>query len=216
MLDRNELLAQAVDRAVLKGLMRPSAATDLVLLYRGECVIEPENDRVTLHNLDLDKAVEALIKARPHWQPDKPKTNRVDIEVERAALLADHKDWGASEKPPVDNKPTPHPNNPFSKEHWNVTRQMQLFKANPKACAEIAAAVGSYPGATHPIPNYSSASGDRHVDAIADRERDVKNPWTREGWNKTQQGVLFKKLGAAKCAELAEAAGVTLHSTRPA
>ena len=86
MIDRNELLAAAADRAVLKGILRPGAATDLVLLYRGECVIEPENDRVTLHNLDLDNAVEELIKARPHWQNDKPKTDQVSLEVERAAL----------------------------------------------------------------------------------------------------------------------------------
>lgn len=168
MIDRNELLAQATDRAVMKGILRPSAATDLVLLYRNECVVAPDQDTVLLHNKPLDEAVAELIKARPHWQPDKSSkpTDRVSIETERAALLAAHKDWGASEKSPVEpdkkSTATPLSKNPWGP-NWNLTRQMQLFKADPKAAAEIAASVGCRIGDTHPNPNY--ASGDRHVDA---------------------------------------------------
>jgi hypothetical protein len=212
---RNELLAQAVDRAVLKGLMRPSAATDLVLLYRNECVVESDNDRVTLHGKDLDAAVAELIKARPHWQNDKPKTNSIDMEVERAALLADHKNWSASEKPPVSDNKGPKPTNPWSKQSWNLSNQMRLIKAiGMEKATEIAKAAGSYPGAAHPTEEYGATNN--HVDAIADRAHDKSNPWTREGWNLTQQGVVYKKVGREKAAELAEAAGVRLGATRPA
>jgi hypothetical protein len=217
MIDRNELLASACDRAVLRGILRPSAAADVVIIYKNECVVESDNDTVTLHGKDLDTAVAELVAVRPHWRVEKPTTDSVSAEVERAALLATHKEWGAAEKPPELEKKTPKRTNPFSKAGWNITAQMALFKAvGAEACAEIAAAAGSHIGATHPNENFAGASGDRHVDAIADRARDVKNPWTREGWNITRQGQIYKQVGPKKAAELAAAAGVKLHATRPA
>lgn len=42
------------------------------------------------------------------------------------------------------------------------------------------------------------------------------NPWSREGWNVSRQGVLVRTLGVAKAAEIARAAGGRIGATRPA
>lgn len=44
----------------------------------------------------------------------------------------------------------------------------------------------------------------------------LDNPWTKEGWNVTRQGQVVKQVGAAKAAEMAKAAGVSLGAVRPA
>jgi hypothetical protein len=45
------------------------------------------------------------------------------------------------------NRRTP---NPFTKDHWNITEQGRLTKANPKMAAALASAAGVKIGATKP------------------------------------------------------------------
>lgn len=53
------------------------------------------------------------------------------------------------------------------------------------------------------------------VNGSGNRRPDKSNPWSREGWNLTHQSRLVTKLGEAKAAAIAEAAGCKLGSTRP-
>jgi hypothetical protein len=54
-------------------------------------------------------------------------------------------------KVPENNKKLPAgKDNPWSREGWNLTRQGALYRANPKAAAEIAAKANSFIGATKP------------------------------------------------------------------
>jgi hypothetical protein len=52
----------------------------------------------------------------------------------------------------VDGKPAKKldAGNPWSRDGWNVTKQGALYRANPRAAAEIAKAAGSFIGATRP------------------------------------------------------------------
>ena len=69
---KNELLRQALDRAVLRGAMRVEAVADALDLYGDKCVVDPTHLDVTLNNLPLDEAVEKLIDARPLWRVSGP------------------------------------------------------------------------------------------------------------------------------------------------
>jgi len=85
---KNELLRQALDRAVLRGAMRVEAVADAMDLYGDKCVVDPTHLDVTLNNLPLDEAVEKLIDARPLWRvsgPDPVVEARKQLE---AAALA--------------------------------------------------------------------------------------------------------------------------------
>ncbi len=44
---------------------------------------------------------------------------------------------------------------------------------------------------------------------------DGKNPWSKEGWNLTQQGQVVRERGVAKASEIAAQAGSTLGATKP-
>lgn len=44
----------------------------------------------------------------------------------------------------------------------------------------------------------------------------TKNPWTRQYWNKTEQGRIVREFGEAKANQMAEAAGVRIDALRPA
>ncbi len=43
----------------------------------------------------------------------------------------------------------------------------------------------------------------------------VNNPWSKEGWNLTKQGQVYKALGEAKAAEIAAQAGCKIGDTKP-
>ena len=82
-LDRNELLLQAAERAVLRGEMRPEAVADLHELYKDKCLVH--DNEVTLNGRSLDDAVGELIRKRPLWRPpvDDPRINaRKELESE--------------------------------------------------------------------------------------------------------------------------------------
>jgi hypothetical protein len=85
-LDRNELLLQAAERAVLRGQLRPEAVTDLHELYKDKCLVT--DNEVTLNGASLDDAVAELVRKRPLWQPpkDDPRINaRKELEGEALA-----------------------------------------------------------------------------------------------------------------------------------
>jgi hypothetical protein len=47
------------------------------------------------------------------------------------------------------------------------------------------------------------------------RRPEKTNPWSKEGWNLTNQSKLVRSIGETKAAAIAEAAGCKLGSTRP-
>ena len=67
--DRNELLWRALDKAALKGKLRPDAIELLHDMYADKCKII--NGDITLLNLDLAEAVDAIIDRMPLVQPPK-------------------------------------------------------------------------------------------------------------------------------------------------
>jgi hypothetical protein len=82
---KNELLHQALDRAVLRGAMRVEAVADAMDLYGDRCLVDEKNLDVTLNGLPLDAAVEKLLETRVLWRPQGP-----DPQVEaRKQLEAD-------------------------------------------------------------------------------------------------------------------------------
>jgi hypothetical protein len=84
---KNELLHQALDRAVLRGAMRVEAVTDAMDLFGDKCLVDPTHLDVTLNGLPLDAAVEKLIESRPLWRPQGPDPATVARrELEGAAL----------------------------------------------------------------------------------------------------------------------------------
>jgi hypothetical protein len=84
---RNELLHQAIDRAVLRGAMRIEAAKDAMDFYGSKCLVDEKSLQITLNGLPLDQALEKIIASRPLWQPqgDDP-TITANREIEQAAL----------------------------------------------------------------------------------------------------------------------------------
>jgi hypothetical protein len=84
---RNELLHQAIDRAVLRGAMRIEAAKDALDMYGDKCLVDEKSLQITLNGLPLDEALEKIIAQRPLWQPhgDDPAV-MARAELEAAAL----------------------------------------------------------------------------------------------------------------------------------
>jgi hypothetical protein len=84
---RNELLHQAIDRAVLGGRMRIEAARDAMDMYGSKCLVDEKTLQITLNGLPLDAALERIIQSRPLWQPtgDDPAV-KARSELEAAAL----------------------------------------------------------------------------------------------------------------------------------
>jgi len=176
---KNELLLQAIDRAVLGGRMKIEAAKDAYALYHSSCLVDADTLQITLDGLPLDDALAKIIKGRPLWQPSGPDPRVVAREALEAEVLAGSvsahgrafKQWGKDEyekfiakhaakpgeraKDKADDKGTDHATNPFHKSNWNVTKQAALLRAvGSEKCAQIAASVGSKIGATHPNPNF--------------------------------------------------------------
>jgi hypothetical protein len=84
---KNEMLLQAIDRAVLGGRMKVEAAKDCYDLYSTKCVVDPETCQVTLDNLPIDEGLTRVIKGRPLWVPSGPDPRAVaQTELENAAL----------------------------------------------------------------------------------------------------------------------------------
>jgi hypothetical protein len=83
---KNEMLLQAIDRAVLGGRMKIEAAKDAYDLYAKSCVVDPQTLQVTLENLSLDKGLAKIIEGRPLWQPSGPDPKvQAQTELENAA-----------------------------------------------------------------------------------------------------------------------------------
>jgi hypothetical protein len=93
---KNELLHQAIDRAVLGGRMRIEAAKDALDMYGNKCVVDEKTLQITLQGLPLDKALEKIIAGRPLWQPlaDDPAL-KARSELEAAALAGNVSAHGA-------------------------------------------------------------------------------------------------------------------------
>ena len=93
---KNELLHQAIDRAVLRGAMRIEAAKDAMDMYGSKCVVDEKTLQITLNGLPLEKALENIIASRPLWQPqgDDP-TITANREIEQAALAGSVSAHGA-------------------------------------------------------------------------------------------------------------------------
>jgi len=85
---KNEMLLQAIDRAVLGNRMKIEAAKDCYDLYSTKCVVDPETLQVTLENLPLDKGLEAIIEKRPLWKPTGPDPRAVAQQELEATALA--------------------------------------------------------------------------------------------------------------------------------
>jgi hypothetical protein len=173
---KNELLAQAADRAVLAGTLRPEAAADVADIYGSKCVVTA--DGVLLNNEPLDVALAKLIEARPHWKPvtaPDPKLEALDTlraqalagnatalgklyRADPTAYAAFVAKTGAAPGKVVaadgaNGANDPHKTNPFSKAGWNLKRQGELVRAMglDKVNAEIAGLVGVKVGATRAV-----------------------------------------------------------------
>jgi len=70
--DRNILLREAIDRAVLAGKMKVEAVRDCFDLYSTKCLVDGDTLQITLDGLPLDEAVAKIIEKRPLWQPSGP------------------------------------------------------------------------------------------------------------------------------------------------
>jgi hypothetical protein len=78
--------------------------------------------------------------------------------------------------------------NPFSKKHWNVTRQMLLHRDDPRYAEQLA--------------QYAAAERD-----VGHDDGDPMNPYSRAGFNLTQQ-MLLERNDPERANSLRQAAGV--------
>lgn len=100
-----------------------------------------------------------------HGKPNVSARGQLVRSLGEIAALARAKEWGLRDlndyrtrgtRPGNANADNKKPgrksagSNPWSREGWNITKQGALYRANPKAAAEIAAAAGSFIGATRP------------------------------------------------------------------
>jgi hypothetical protein len=177
---KNEMLLQAIDRAVLGNRMKVEAAKDCYDLYAKSCVVDPETMQVTLDNLPLDQGLARIIEKRPLWQPTGPDPRAVaQQELEGAALAGNvsahgrllrtlgaekYQQWckdhaakpgkvadEAAAAAALANADDKTKDNPWLAEKWNVTKQAQIVRAlGVEAAQRIAKAAGSYIGSTKP------------------------------------------------------------------
>jgi hypothetical protein len=175
---KNEMLLQAIDRAVLGNRMKVEAAKDCYDLYAKSCVVDPETMQVTLDNLPLDQGLARIIEKRPLWQPTGPDPRAVaQQELEGAALAGNvsahgrllrtlgaekYQQWckdhaakpgkvadEAAAAAALANADDKTKDNPWLAEKWNVTKQAQIVRAlGIEAAQRIAKAANSYVGAT--------------------------------------------------------------------
>ena len=191
--DRNELLWRALDKAVLQGKLRPDAVQLLHGLYADKCKVVDGD--VTLLNLDLPEAVDAIIERMPLVQlpKDDPTVNereRVEQEALQGSVAAHGAMWkrfvaesGGNEK--------------------LGDAKYQLWCAANKAKPGLNAAVN---GAEKSVGDLDAA------DLV--KIGASKNPFTKAGWNISKQGSAYRA-DPALAARLAAAAGVTIGSTKP-
>lgn len=85
---KNELLNQALDRAVLRGVLRVDAVKDALDLYGSKCLVDATSMSVTLNGLPLDEAVSKIIESRPLWKPTGPNPATVAQQELEAACIA--------------------------------------------------------------------------------------------------------------------------------
>lgn len=85
---KNELLNQALDRAVLRGVIRVEAVKDALEIFGNKCVVDAETCQVTLNGLPLDAAVAKLAESRPLWKPTGPDPKVVAQQELEAEALA--------------------------------------------------------------------------------------------------------------------------------
>lgn len=86
--DKNILLREAIDRAVLAGKMKVEAVKDCYDLYATKCLVDGDTLQITLDGLPLDDAVAKIIEKRPLWQPSGPDPRVVAQQELEAAALA--------------------------------------------------------------------------------------------------------------------------------
>ncbi len=191
--DRNELLWRALDKAALKGKLRPDAIQLLHDMYADKCKII--NGDITLLNLDLAEAVDAIIDRMPLVQPpkDDPAVNERE-RIEAEALQGSVQAHGALWKKFVAQSGGNERLGDAKYREWCDTN-----KAKPgiKAAVDDAAVkVGELDAADLLKVGAST------------------NPWSAEGWNLTSQGSAFKA-DPALAARLAKAAGSHIGATKP-
>jgi hypothetical protein len=131
---KNELLHQALDRAVLRGAMRVEAVPDAMDLFGDKCTVDPAHLDVTLNGLSLDAAVEKLIEDRPLWRPQGPDPTVVaQKELEAAALAGNVSAHGRLFKSM----------GKVAYDQWRAKHAAQPGKAADEAAAAAAAAAGA-------------------------------------------------------------------------
>jgi len=173
---KNEILLQAIDRAVLGGKMRIEAAKDAYDLYHDKLVVDVDTLQITLENRPLDEALDRICEARPLWKPQGPDARVVARQALEAEVLAGSvsghgrafKEWGreayeafcakhaskpgkaaAGEKDKDDKKDER--KNPWLADQWSLAAQGKLVREIGLAAAQsIAKSAGSFVGATKP------------------------------------------------------------------
>jgi len=191
--DRNELLWRALDKAALKGKLRPDAIQLLHDMYADKCkIIDGE---ITLLNLDLPEAIDAIVARMPLVQPIKDDPAIADAErLENEALQGSVQAHGALWKKFVAQSGGNESLGDAKYREWCDTN-----KAKPGLKAADAAA--------------AKAVGDLDAADLL-KVGASTNPWSAEGWNITSQGNAFKA-DPALAARLAKAAGSHIGATKP-
>jgi hypothetical protein len=191
--DRNELLWRALDKAVLKGKLRPDAVQLLHGMYAEKCKVI--NGDVTLLNLDMDEAVDAIIERMPLVQPPKDDPTVSDRErVEAEALAGSVQAHGAIWKRFVAESGGNEALGDAKYRDWCTSNKAK-------------------PGLKAAIEGAEKAVGDLDAADLL-KVGASKNPWSPEGWNLTRQGSAFRA-DPALAARLAAAAGSHIGATRP-
>jgi len=191
--DRNELLWRALDKAALKGKLRPDAIQLLHDMYADKVKII--NGEITLFHLDLAEGVDEVIARMPLVQPPKDgpaiaERERVEQEALQGSVAAHGAMWKRFFAQAGGNERL----GDAAYREWCDTN-----KAKPglKAAVEVAnKAVGELDAADLLKVGAST------------------NPWSAEGWNLTKQGSAFRA-DPQLAARLAAAAGSKTGATRP-
>ena len=176
---KNEMLLQAIDRAVLGGRMKIEAAQDCYDLYAKSCVVDPATLQSTLENLPINEGLAKIIDKRPLWKPSGPDPRAVaQQELEGAALAGNVSAHGKllrtlgkeryaqwckehAAKPgkvadeaaaaAAADAADKTKDNPWLPDKWSVTRQGQIVRSlGIEAAQRIAKAANSHVGATKP------------------------------------------------------------------
>lgn len=125
-------ITDAVLTAARKLKVQDTAIEDAMLTGKAHLTVNEDGNVVTKDGISVSAGLEAevwlteLQSKRPHW-------------------------WGESSGGGAGGaKGGAGPNNPWSKENWNMTAQGQLYRENPAKAEQMAKAAGSFIGATAP------------------------------------------------------------------